>query len=361
MTITQAGSANSRASERAAEKSLRLLNESSFPCSCSTRERRWRRAPALGVVRGALVRVLAVGEVEHLVERDDERVGELLARVEPGRDRGLVRGGVRERLGREAAARLERELTARAQLLENRVVLLGPADRRAVREVLRCAAQHRGAADVDRLDRLLLRHSPPRRDLLERIEVDADEVERLDPVLLERGDVFGLVAAGEDAGVDARVERLHAPAEHLRRGRDVLDALDRQADGLERGRSVPARHEPPAERDEPARERVQAGLVPGGDQRAHSSLTTSGSSRCSTDLIRSCRVSGVSPGRTGTRSCASTGPLSTPSSTQVHRRARLVDAGGELLLHRVRAGKGRQQRRVDVHHGVGEAVEERPA
>ena len=35
---------------------------------------------ALGVVRGALVRVLAVGEVEHLVERDDERVGERLAR-----------------------------------------------------------------------------------------------------------------------------------------------------------------------------------------------------------------------------------------------------------------------------------------
>ena len=131
---------------------------------------------------------------------------------------------MRERLRREPAARVERELAARAQLLEHVVVLLGPADGRAVGEVLRRAAQHRRAADVDHLDRLRLGHPAPRRDLLERIEVDADEVERLDPVLLERGDVVRLVAAGEDAGVDARVERLHAAAEHLRRGRDVLDA-----------------------------------------------------------------------------------------------------------------------------------------
>src|SRR5512146_1219282 len=103
---------------------------------------------ALGVVRGALVRVLAVGEVEHLVERDDERAGELLARVEPRRDRGFVGGGVRERLRREAPARVERELAARAQLLEHLVVLPGPADGSAMREVLRRAAQHRRAADV---------------------------------------------------------------------------------------------------------------------------------------------------------------------------------------------------------------------
>ncbi len=114
-------------------------------------------------------------------------------------------------------------------------------------EVLRRPAQHRWAADVDHLDRVGLRRSAAARDLLERIEVDADEIERLDPVLLERGDVFGLVAAGEDARVDARVERLHAPAEHLRRLGHRLDALHRQADRLERSRRISARHEPPAE------------------------------------------------------------------------------------------------------------------
>src|SRR5262249_50302885 len=148
------------------------------------------------------------------------------------------------------------------------------------------------------------------------IEVDADEIERLDPVLLERRDVCRLVAPGQDPGVDAGVERLHSSAEHLRRGRHLLDVLDRQADRLERGRGLAARDEPPAEPREPAGERVQPGLVPGRDQRAHSSLTTSGSSLCSTDLIRSCSVAGVSPARTGTRSWASTWPLSTPSSTR---------------------------------------------
>src|SRR5262249_44655162 len=185
-----------------------------------------------------------------------------------------------------------------------------------VGEVLCGAPQHRRTADVDRLDRVFLRHATPGSDLLERIEVDADEVERFDAVLLERGDVLGLVAAREDAGVNTGMERLDAPAEHLGRSRDLLDVLDRQPDRLERGRGVPARHQPPAKRDEPARERVHAGLVPGRDQRAHTSLTTSGSSRCSTDLILSCSVSGVSSASTGTRSCASTGPLSTPWSTR---------------------------------------------
>ena len=59
------------------------------------------------------------------------------------------------------------------------------------------------------------------------IEVHAHEVERLDPVLLERRDVFGVVTAREDAGVNARVERLHAAAEHLRRVGERVDVLDR--------------------------------------------------------------------------------------------------------------------------------------
>ena len=44
---------------------------------------------------------------------------------------------------------------------------------------------------------------------------------------------------------------------------------------------------------------VEAGLVPGRDQRAHSSLTTSGSSRCSTACTRSRSVSTVSSGQDG--------------------------------------------------------------
>ena len=45
-TITQAGTVNSSESARAADRSARLLNDRASPCSCSTRERTWRRAPA---------------------------------------------------------------------------------------------------------------------------------------------------------------------------------------------------------------------------------------------------------------------------------------------------------------------------
>ncbi len=61
----------------------------------------------LRVVGGALVRVLAVGEVERFLESRDQPVGERGAVHEPRRDRGLVGGGDRERLRRELAARLE--------------------------------------------------------------------------------------------------------------------------------------------------------------------------------------------------------------------------------------------------------------
>ena len=50
---------------------------------------------------------------------------------------------------------------------------------------------------------------------LERIEVHDDEVDRLDALGLERGEVVGDVAAGEDAAVELGVERLDPAAEDL--------------------------------------------------------------------------------------------------------------------------------------------------
>jgi len=75
----------------------------------------------------------------------------------------------------------------------------------------------RRAADVDQLDGLLLAHAAPG-GRSEGIKVDSDELERLDPVLVECGDVLGAVGAREDRCVDARVERLHTAAEQLRDG-----------------------------------------------------------------------------------------------------------------------------------------------
>src|SRR4029077_5014659 len=93
------------------------------------------------------------------------------------------------------------------------------------------------------------------------------------------------------------------------------DVLDVEPEVLEIGGGAPARDERPAEPPEPLRDRGERRLVVRRDQRAHSSRTTFGSSVCSTRLIRSCRVSTVSPSSTGTVSCARIGPLSTPAST----------------------------------------------
>ena len=267
-------------------------------------------------VEGApLVRVLAVREIEDLRERRDELLWERLDVREPARDRRLVGRRRRERDGREASARLERKLAGGAQLGEHRGVLVRPRDGRDMREVLGRGAQHRGPADVDHLDGLLLADAVAGGDLCERIEVHDDEIEREDLVLLECRDVLRAIAAGEDPGVDPRVQRLHAPVEHLRCGGHVLDPLDGQAELLDERGGAATCDEHAAELRESLRQLVEARLVVDRNQRAQSSLTTCGRSLCSTAWIRARSVSTVSPSCTETRSCTITGPVSTPSST----------------------------------------------
>jgi hypothetical protein len=274
---------------------------------------------ALGVVGRALVRVLPVGQLELPGEAGEQgrRVG--LGHREPARDRGLVSGGQTERLGGEPAARAQRQVVVRTQLEQDLVVALGAADRRHVREVLRCCPKHRGPADVDHLDGVLFVHGAPGDDVLERVEVDADEVEGLDPVLVEGGGVVRAVAAREDRRMDVRVERLDSPAEQLGHLGQLLDGSDRDSDLLEeRGRAA-AGDELDVELRQAPGERLQAVLVVDRDQRAAdhaiSSRTTCGRRRCSTAWTRALRLSASSEGRTGTRSAAITGPESTPPST----------------------------------------------
>ena len=200
-----------------------------------------------------------------------------------------------------------------AKLAQHDLVLARVADRGDVREVLRGRAQHRRAADVDHLDRLFLGRPDPRRERRERIEVDADDSNGSILWSASCLDVVFAVTLGEDAGVDRRVERLDAAAEHLRRTRHVLDLGDGQPLLCEELRGAAGRDELEPELVEAAREVVDALLLVDGDQGAgHSSLTTRGNRRCSTAWIRS---SSVACGSRATGSCASTGPVSSPSST----------------------------------------------
>ena len=91
---------------------------------------------------------------------------------------------------------------------------------------------------------------------------------------------------------------------------------------------------------------------------AVSSLTTSGSRRCSAAWTRARSESGVSPASTGTRSCRDHRAGVDPVVHVVNRRSRLGHPRREHVLDRVRAGERGQRRRVRVDDPAREAREE---
>src|SRR5438132_552092 len=162
------------------------------------------------VHRRLLVRVLAIAQVADLAERERQLVGELhpgLAR-EARCDRRVVRRRMAEGLGGEHATGLERDVAPQLQLVEHRGVTLRPRDDDNVLVVLRRGAEDRGAADVDLVEQHAAALSRGR-VLREGIEVDGDEVDRLDALALELLAMRRIVAAREERGMNLRVERLH--------------------------------------------------------------------------------------------------------------------------------------------------------
>ena len=104
--------------------------------------------------------------------------------------------------------------------------------------VLRGAAQHRRSADVDVLD-ARAEVGPAGNGLLERVQVHDVHVDHLDAVLGRLRHVRLVVALGEQAAVDERMERLHATVHHLGEFRDVVDGRDGNASlGDDAGRSA---------------------------------------------------------------------------------------------------------------------------
>ncbi len=103
--------------------------------------------------------------------------------------------------------------------------------------VLRGRADERRPPDIYLLDDLVLRERGIRRRAGEAIEVHDDEVDEPYAVLLGLLDVAALVAIGENAAVDLRMERLHAPVHDLRKSRHVADL----ANGHPRRRYRPRR------------------------------------------------------------------------------------------------------------------------
>src|SRR5213076_675232 len=133
--------------------------------------------------------------------------------------------------------------------------------------VLRGRAEHRGAPDIDLLDRLLEGDAGLRDRLAERIEVDDHQVDRRDAVLRERGAVSGMGATGEQAAVHLGVQGLHAPVHHFGESRHLLDRNHGDPSLAQRLGGATGGYDLPAERDQLAGELHDAALVRNRQQR----------------------------------------------------------------------------------------------
>ena len=215
------------------------------------------------------MRVLAVGEVEELLVGEHPPLRErLVAQAEPARDRSVVTGDVGERLVREPVpCLLGDRAAARLELGQDRVVALRAHHHRDRVMVLRRRADHRRAADVDVLDGLRLGDIGSRDRRLERVEVHAHEVDRLDPLGLERRHVLRVVALREQRRVEPRVEGLDATAEDLLLARELGDVGDPQPGVADRRGGATGRQQLDPHLAQPPREIDHAGLVRDRDQR----------------------------------------------------------------------------------------------
>ena len=158
---------------------------------------RGERSPDLDVERRPLVRVLAVGEVEHLLVGDHQVLREVLvAQPEPAADRGVVaRGLARTPRWRASAGsrRRSRRPTPPARRAPRRS---SPASRPPRRSAWFLAAARIIVGPPMSMfsTASVLGHVAAGDRALERVEVHADEVDRLDPLGSERRHVLGVVA-----------------------------------------------------------------------------------------------------------------------------------------------------------------------
>ena len=225
----------------------------------------------LAVEGGALVRVLAVAQVRDSLEDHRQALREDVAGdlVEVGGDLGVVGGHGAERLGGQPGTRLGGHVAVLAQLLEDRLVVRRVGDRGDPGRVAGGGAEERRTADVDHLDGLVDADEAGADLGRERRDVDDDDLDRADAVLGQLLELLGLVAAGEDAGVDGRMEGLDLAADEGRDVGQVTDSADLDALAGEVLAGPVGRVDLDPELDEAAREAADAVPIGYRQQRSH--------------------------------------------------------------------------------------------
>ena len=165
---------------------------------------------------------------------------------EPAGDRRIIGGGAGKGLGRQLLAEIQRQRAEiHLQRIEHRGIVGGVGDDGDIGVVLGRGADHRRAADVDVLDDRRVVGAGAA-DLLERVEVDDDEIDRLDAVIVHRLGVLGVVAHAEQAAMHRRVQRLDAAVHDLGKAGELGDVA--APAGRRRRSPLPCRRWRPARR-----------------------------------------------------------------------------------------------------------------
>ena len=143
----------------------------------------------------------------------------------PPRDHGVVTGGVLKGPCGQQSPLGERRTPA-ADRGQKLVVLIRMGHNCRKGMVFGGGPHEARAADVDQFDRLRRRGAGLGDHALEGVEIHNHRLELLDAVVGQHGQVVGAIAAGENAGEDVGMERLHAAVEHLGKARDRRDIFD---------------------------------------------------------------------------------------------------------------------------------------
>ena len=176
------------------------------------------------------MRIFAVAHGLHLFHRDVQGGGKVIGvafvvafatagdlaplSCHPGVDGGVVTRGVAEYLVCKAAAGGAVDLAA-FQLIGD-IAVVGRVDQYRDRSVVfGRRAQQRRAADIYILDALFKRAVGSGHGLLERVQIDHDDVDGVDAVIGH--DLVIGAAPTEEATVDAWVQGLEAPSHHFRK------------------------------------------------------------------------------------------------------------------------------------------------
>src|SRR5579872_3245311 len=109
----------------------------------------------------------------------------------------------------------------------NRAVVPVRGHDRDVVKVLGGGAYHRRPTDIDVLDEFLESNSGLGGGFFERVQIDHNHIDALDPVLFHGGHVLGVLAAMQNSAMDLGMKGFHAAVKHLGESGEFRDVFYR--------------------------------------------------------------------------------------------------------------------------------------